>query len=84
MIGSHRQRDPAGANREQQALALAVGKGRFRELQGVLPGVGPFGGQAPGIGNINHVRYCAQDIALKAECIGSCIMPWYSALLASA
>ena len=38
--GNHRQRDPAGPDSEQKALALAVRNGRFGEFLGVLLGVG--------------------------------------------
>ena len=68
--GDHRQRDPAGPDSEQQALALAVRNGRFGEFLGVLLGVGSPCRSASKMGDISRFRQCAQDTRPQIRCIG--------------
>jgi hypothetical protein len=71
----HRQRDPAGANGEEQAFALAVRDRRLGEFLGLLPDLGASSGCAPGNADIGRFHQCAQDLRPQTKCIGSCIRP---------
>ena len=59
--GDHRQRDPAGANGEQQAFALALRQRRLGKFLDVLPDAGPPVGQDAGKGENGRLSHCAHD-----------------------
>jgi hypothetical protein len=65
--GRHRQRDPAGANGEKQALALALGNCGLGEFLGVLPDLGSSCRLAPGRGDIGRFRQCAQESSSQSR-----------------